>query len=142
MSITDDPKFQELAKALRSAADTPEYQSFVEDALARMERGPAYYTALGRFVSDFARVETTLQQTLWMAAGAPVTVARAVFSGLKVEGCLQFIKKIADAKKWKPAQKQRLEEITERLGPLNKLRNDILHHGVSIDLSAQFLVVQ
>jgi hypothetical protein len=135
MSDADDPDIDAFAEALRSKTDaTPEFKAFAEGLIARMKHGPAYYDALGHFVSDFSRIETTLQQALWMAAGVEPTVARAIFSGLKVEGCLQFMKRIADAKKWKPDQKRRLEEITQRLGPLNKLRNDILHYGVTLDV--------
>jgi hypothetical protein len=140
MSSSPDEKdipIEDIAKALRSAKNqTPEYRALIENAIARMERTPAYYEALGGFVTEFARVETTLQQTLWLAAGVPATVARAIFSGLKVEGCLQFIKRVADAKNWSATQQAQLKEITDRLGPINKLRNDILHHGVSPDLSA------
>src|SRR5689334_14321562 len=122
------PKLRKLAKAAR-AQSTPETRPLIENIIAHMERSPSYYSALGRFVSDFSRIETTLQRTLWIAAGVSDNVAPAVFSGLKVEGCLQFIKRIADAKGWKTSQSDLLEEITSRLGPINKLRNDILHYG-------------
>ncbi len=46
------------------------------------------------------------------------------------------MRRIADAKKWSAANKNRLEEIASHLGLINKLRNDILHYGVTIDLSA------
>jgi hypothetical protein len=48
-----------------------------------------------------------------------------------------LIKRIAEATNWPTAKKERLEEITLRLGPINKLRNDILHYGVTLDMSAE-----
>ena len=133
----DDAKLEELAESLRASADTPEAKAFVEDAIARIERSPAYYAALGQFVSSFSRVETTLQYALWAAARVHRPLGPAIFSGYKIEGCLQLMKRIADAKDWEPSQKEMLEEITNRLGPLNRLRNDILHFGTSIDFNAE-----
>ena len=34
----------------------------IDGAGARLKRGDAYYTALGKFVSEFSRVETTLSK--------------------------------------------------------------------------------
>jgi hypothetical protein len=136
MSDTDDQKLKAFAGAIRSGADTPQAKAFVEDVIARIERSDAYYTALGKFVSDFSRVETTLHTSLWAIAGVRAPVAQAIFSGFKIEGCLQLIKRIADAKNWPATSKQRLENITSHLGPINKLRNDILHYGVTPDLGA------
>jgi len=137
MSDTDDPKFQALVEALRSKADTPEFKAFAEDVIARISRSPAYYAALGRFVSEFSTVETTLHRSLWAIAGVPPPVAQAIFSSVKIDGCLQLIKRIADAKNWPTANKERLREIIVHLGPINKLRNDILHYGVTLDLSTE-----
>lgn len=137
MSGTDDKKLKAFARAIRSGADTPQAKAFVEDVVARIERSDAYYTTLGKFVSDFSRVETTLHNSLWAVAGVPPPVAQAIFSGFRIEGCLQLIRRIADAKKWPAANKNRLEEIASHLGPINKLRNDILHYGVTIDLGAE-----
>lgn len=137
MSDTDEQKLKAFAEAIRSKADTPQAKAFVENVIARIERSDAYYTALGNFVNNFSQVETTLQHTLWMVSGVKADVAPAIFSGLRVEGCLQFLRRIADAKKWNSPKKQALEEIIARLGPINKLRNDILHYGATMDLSAE-----
>jgi|ERR1039457_6746729 hypothetical protein len=91
MSDTDDVRIETFAEALRSKANTPEFKAFAEDVIARMKRTPAYYAALGRFVTEFSRVETTILTSLGVVAGVPPPVAQAIFSGIKVEGCLQFI---------------------------------------------------
>ena len=134
----DDVSIEVLAERLRAAAvETPEHEPFMEDVIARMYRTPAYYTALGKFVTDFSRVETILQTSLLLISGVLSPVAQAIFGGHKIEGCLQLIKRIADAKNWPTDKKAKLEEIINHLGPINKLRNDILHYGTTIDLNAE-----
>jgi hypothetical protein len=138
MPDNDAAQFEAIAKAFReAAADNPEQLAIMEGIIAHMKRTPPYYAALGRFVSRFSQVETTLQTSLWIIARIKPPVAPAIFNGLKIEGCLQVIKRIADAKNWSAAKKKRLEEITNRLGPINRLRNDILHYGASINLSME-----
>jgi len=141
MSDTDDPKLKAFAEAVRLEASkpdaTPQFKALAEDVIARVKRSPAYYYALGSFVSEFSKVETTLHSSLTIFAGVKHAVAQAIFGGLKVEGRLQTIKRISDAKNWEPRKKERLDEIVSRLGPINKLRNDILHYGASLDLNAE-----
>ena len=122
---------------MRAKAQGPEQLAAVEGLIAHIKRAPPYYAALGRFVSKFAAVETILQSSLWMIARVRRPVAPAIFSGLKIEGCLGTIKRIADAKNWSKKKKDRLEEIIDRLGPINRLRNDVLHFGAKIDLSTE-----
>jgi hypothetical protein len=135
--IDDDPQIQELVATLKSRADSPELDNVTAGLPSFVKKTSAYYGALGKFVTRFSQVETFLQQTLWSAARVDIPVAPAIFSGLKVEGCLQYLKRIADAKGWDLNQKSRLEEITNRLGQINKLRNDILHYGVLFDPTAE-----
>jgi len=133
----DDIDIESLAKVMREKAESPEQLAVMEGVIAHIKRAPPYYAALGRFVSKFAQVETILQTSLWMIARTKPPVAPAIFNGLKIEGCLGAIKRIADAKNWSAKKKDRLEEIINRLGPINRLRNDILHYGATIDLSAE-----
>ncbi len=137
MPELSDAEFQAIAERLRSQADTPQIAALVEDVLEHIKRSDTYYTALGKFVSEFSRVETTLHGSLTIFAGVKNPVARAIFGGLKVEGHLQLIKRIADSKDWTPLKKEKLEEIINHLGPINKLRNDILHYGASMDRSTE-----
>jgi hypothetical protein len=134
---TDDIDIESLAKAMRAKAENPEQLAAFENIIAHIKRSPPYYAALGRFVSKFAQVETILQTSLWMIARIKPPIAPAIFNGFKIEGCLGTIKRIADAKNWSARKKDQLEEITNRLGPINRLRNDILHYGATIDLSAE-----
>ncbi len=89
----------------------------------------AYMLALGRFVSEFSNVEAIIQTALWKFSGVAEPTAQAVFSGVRIEGCIQFINRIAAAQKWSKAKKNELEHVLSHLGKINKLRNDILHYG-------------
>jgi hypothetical protein len=134
-NIADDPQFQAAEKALREVGENdPNFKIVAENMLAHMVRTPAYYTALGHFIFTFARVETILHRALWFCAGVRSPVAQAVFSGFKIEGCLQLIRRTAEAKNWTKDKREKLEEITNRLGPINRLRNDLLHYGVDLDM--------
>jgi hypothetical protein len=135
--IENDPEIQKLMESIKSEDGTPEIQKVAAGLPAFFKKTSAYYEALGKFVSRFSQVETFLQQTVWSAARVRVPIAPAIFSGIKIEGCLQYLKRIADAKPWSTEQQSLLEEITNRLGQINKLRNDVLHYGVSFDPSTE-----
>lgn len=90
-----------------------------------------YYAALGRFVDAFARVETTLLRVLWTFAQLKSPYAQAVLSGVRIEGAMGLINRIADAESWKPERRQDWQKIFTQIGIINKLRNDIFHHGTA-----------
>jgi hypothetical protein len=134
--IDDDPQIQEFAAAMKTRGIFPGLDKATADLPSFLKKTTTYYEELGRFVARFSHVEVFLQQTLWNAARVEIPVAPAIFSGLKIEGCLQYLKRIADATEWTENQRTRLEEITNRLGQINRLRNDVLHFGVSFDPTA------
>src|SRR5690349_17173983 len=105
--IDDDPEIQELAAAMETRGIFPGLDKATADLPSYAKKTATYYEALGRFVTRFSHIETFLQQTLWSAARVDSPVAPAIFSGLKVEGCLQYLKRIADAKGWNADQKSR-----------------------------------
>jgi hypothetical protein len=90
-----------------------------------------YYDALGRFVTAFSMVETTLLRVLWKLAHLEAPYAQAVLSGVRIEGSMGYINRIADAEKWSPEKRQNWQKIFSQIGLINKLRNDILHYGTS-----------
>jgi hypothetical protein len=57
--------------------------------------------------------------------------AQAVFSGVRVNGAMQFINRLADAQNWDKARKDELQFMFAQLGIINRLRNDLLHYGAS-----------
>lgn len=87
--------------------------------------------ALGRFISMFSALEAKLQAALWKFAGVSPPSAQAVFSGVRVDGAMQFINRLADAQNWDKARKDELQFMFAQLGIINRLRNDLLHYGAS-----------
>ena len=97
----------------------------------RLHKDP-YYDALGRFVTAFSQVETTLLRALWTLARLQAPYAQAVLSGVRIEGAMGLINRIADAEKWAPEKRQDWQKIFAHIGLINKLRNDILHYGTTV----------
>jgi hypothetical protein len=91
-----------------------------------------YQQSLGRFVAAFSQVEANLQTVLWHFAGVKAPTAQAVFSGVRVEGAMGFINRIAEAQRWRKSKRDKLQYIFTQLGIINKLRNDILHYGAQL----------
>src|ERR1700675_4670161 len=91
-----------------------------------------YHRALGAFVSAFSQVEATLLRILWILARLEAPYAQAVLSGVKIEGAMGFINRIAEAEQWPENKKSQWQVIFTHLGLINKLRNDILHYGGSM----------
>jgi hypothetical protein len=93
------------------------------------ERIRAYYEALGRFVDKFSRVEAAVTRTLWHYAKTPPEIAKISFSGVKVEGGMQFIKQLAAATNASKELQDDLADVFQQLGIINGARNDVLHYG-------------
>jgi hypothetical protein len=96
---------------------------------ALSEHLDTYHRALGAFVSAFSQVEATLLRALWILAKLKPPYAQAVLSGVKIEGAMGLINRIAEAEQWPESKKSQWEVVFSQLGIINKLRNDILHYG-------------
>jgi len=86
-----------------------------------------YYEALGRFVDAFADVETAITLVLWHYAATPHEIARAVFSGVRVDAAIQFIRRLSNVieiPRW-----DELDGVLAQLATINSVRNDLLHYG-------------
>ena len=99
-----------------------------------------FYAALGRFVAEFSDVEAYLQTVMWRAAGVKPPVAPAVFSGVRIDQAISFMNRIADAKRWPKRRRDEFSYLSQQLGIINKLRNDILHYGAETDYAGRWLV--
>ena len=89
----------------------------------------AFHLALGRFLTRFSGTEAFMQTILWRLARVQSPTAQAVFSGIRTEGVMQYINRIAAAEKWSKTQCDLLQFVFTQLGHINKLRNNILHYG-------------
>jgi hypothetical protein len=68
-------------------------------------------------------------KALWIMAQLEPPYAQAVLSGVKIEGAMSFINRIAEAEQWPDEKTTQWHAVFSQLGLLNKLRNDILHYG-------------
>jgi hypothetical protein len=70
-----------------------------------------------------------LLSALWYLAKVEFPIAQAVLTGIKVEGAMGLINRLADAQNWSEARKAEFKKFSDQLALINKLRNDILHNG-------------
>lgn len=101
--------------------------------LAALNHEQIYYFELGRFVSQFSKAESMVFLFLADLIGMKKDECSAVISGAKTVECIGFIKRIYEARGQDvPAD---VLECLDRLGPLNKFRNDLLHWGADSKLT-------
>jgi len=84
---------------------------------------------LGGFCWNFSIIEAQMRSALYRSAGVTPTIGNAVFSGVRVEGAIQLIGRIADAANWPTEIRNELKYIFDQMSLINKFRNDILHYG-------------
>jgi hypothetical protein len=100
------------------------------DAQVETERTRAYRLALGEFVDVFSKVETAMHVALrWYAKVSP-GVARAVFSGVRLDQASDFLNRLARTGEITPDKWEKLSPIVAQARIINKMRNRILHEGV------------
>jgi hypothetical protein len=90
-----------------------------------------YYEALGRFVDMFANVESAMAFTLWHYAKTPRHIARAVFSGVRIDAAIDLINRLIAVTDVSADLQKDLNYVFPQLKIINKARNDIYHYGAS-----------
>jgi len=91
----------------------------------------AYWTALGRFASQFSQLERQLQLYLMIEAGVDFKLAPAIFSGVKIDAAKSYIKRLRELKG--RAEDEFLNRLFAQISIVTTARNDILHYGTSLD---------
>ncbi|WP_292107862.1 hypothetical protein [Brevundimonas sp.] len=86
-----------------------------------------YFAGLGEFIHVFSQVEAQLQYALWSEAGVSPEVAKAVFSGVRLDQGKSLIIRLQDATR--KARNPVLERAFSQLTVLTNARNDIVHYG-------------
>ena len=117
----------------------PHFPGFPKTA-AQTKREAEYHQSLGNFVTEFSNAEAILHHLVCKFAGVIQPTANAVFSGVRIEAAMSYINRIADAQKWRKGRKARLQIIFTQLGHINKLRNEILHYGSTVQTSGTVLI--
>ncbi|HEV2161425.1 MAG TPA: hypothetical protein VGR52_04210 [Stellaceae bacterium] len=90
----------------------------------------AYWQSLGRFVTEFASLESAMQLALWHYANVSPNIGRAVFSGVRADAAMGLIKRISEVEKWEKSKKDTTDELFVHLASINSVRNDLIHFGV------------
>lgn len=91
------------------------------------EAGQSYLAALGGFVLAFAAVENTLQRLLTSETGVTSNIARAIFSGVRVDQAKTFVKRARSVNG--KDDDALVDRVFSHLSTINNVRNDILHFG-------------
>lgn len=86
----------------------------------------AYYFALGRFIHHFAKIEDALLALLWHESGVPDAVARAIFTGFRLEATKDAINRCRSVAGKK--EDATLKRAFAQLTVINASRNLILHY--------------
>lgn len=99
-------------------------------------RGPYgrdnYWRALGKFIDEFASIETGMHLLLQQRTRTPLELARAVFSGVRVKDAMDLIRRVAQVRPLEPEIAADQEFIFAQLTLINNIRNDIIHYGASV----------
>jgi len=91
----------------------------------------SYYTALGRFTDTFASVEMFMTFSLWHYAKTKLSIARSVFSGVRVKEAMAHIKRIIESTNADLEIREDAEFIFKQLADITGARNDIMHFGTT-----------
>lgn len=101
--------------------------------------GDDYLLALGQFITDFSEVERMLNFVVWKFARLDTHegVAKAIFSSMRVDACTNHLNRITRARKLQGLEITELQVILDQLGKIARVRNDIVHLGISRHLSGR-----
>jgi hypothetical protein len=89
-----------------------------------------YYLALGKFIVEYSELEQSMQVGLWILTKMANPIAKAIFSGVRADDACNKITRLGQVEKWSKIRNAEWKTISDRLGILRTLRNDILHYGV------------
>ncbi len=99
-----------------------------------------FYISLGRFLHNYAMLESIMLRALIKASGVSHEVGQSIYSGTRVSAAKDFINRILDAQN-NQALKARLKPYFDQIGLINSMRDDILHYGATCDFTTGVLTV-
>jgi hypothetical protein len=102
-----------------TAAETPDGK----------ERIRAYYEALGRFATMYARAESSAHAALCRCAKTDGAISAALFSGVRVRQAGDFIRRIMEATAVAQDAIDEFVEYRDQLYAITTVRDAILHLG-------------
>lgn len=87
-----------------------------------------FWEALGRFIEAFALLEAMMFYLLSHRAGVQLDVAKAVFSGTRVDAAMDLMRRINESRTGDRTDAE-LEDVFVHIAALLRARNDIVHFG-------------
>jgi hypothetical protein len=105
----------------------PSLSGFRGDASAKA------YEALGRFVSEYAWVETAFHMLFRHYTGLPDDTARLISGGMSSEQLRKAAKALASLNKEEPQTLKEVEWLFGQFADITKLRNNVVHRSVFVN---------
>ena len=99
-----------------------------------------YWRSLGKFVDQFASVETGIHILLWERTRTPLEIAQAVFSGVRIKDAMSLIRRVSEVHPLDPQTAADQDYIFTQLNIITIVRNDILHYGANPTEPGEFVV--
>jgi hypothetical protein len=100
----------------------------VEAAFESRSEDASFELALGRFIIAFADAEAELHKVLVQYSQVSDPVARALFSGTRAKGMIDFIRSIAHNSAMPTDRRDDLEYVFGQLAAINTMRDHLVHH--------------
>jgi hypothetical protein len=85
--------------------------------------------ALGRFIIAFADAESELHKVLVQYSQVTDPISRALFSGTRAKGMIDFIRSIAHNSAMSADRRDDLEHVFVQFAAINTMRDHIVHHA-------------
>jgi hypothetical protein len=90
-----------------------------------------YYELLGEVITNYTFVELFLNIVIVRLSKIDVAIAKAMFLPLRVDAATNYLNRLIEMKIIKGWQATRLNSILQHLGQISRVRNDIVHLGLS-----------
>src|SRR5258708_3017078 len=87
--------------------------------------------AIGHFILQFSHAETWLNRVLQRLARVSDPVARAIFSGTRLQPMTDYIKAILANTEIPEQKTEPLRTCMSQLLAINNVRNDLVHYGAN-----------
>jgi len=93
---------------------------------------PKYHKALGQFIEAYATCEMYLYFLLQKIAGVSPEIGAAIFSGVRTEQAISFIRRIWLVQEPAKDVRKELDEAMKQLAAINDARNVMVHHASNV----------
>lgn len=110
----------------------PDTRQALAKLLAESEmRFAKYHSALGEFISEFSSVEWNINNLIRHYCKISRIKSNVLLGPLRMDNALNMLNKLKNATLILLEDIPEIGEIVEQLRKINRLRNDIVHYGIS-----------